>query len=203
MRQINGTALVIVDIQNDFCEGGSLAIEGGNRVAERVADFIRKNRTDYHLIVSTQDWHIDPGEHFETWPVHCEADTSGAAIKNEVIAALKDTENSDVPYIPFYKGQYDDGYSGFEGKTQHKGKLDDTLKRYGIKNLHVVGLATDFCVKATAVDANKAGYNTLVISDLVAGVSKDSESIVKSAGINLISAQEAARLIPSELLVAE
>ena len=201
MREVNGTALIVVDVQNDFCEGGSLAVNGGNKVAEGIANLIKTHRKDYHLIVSTQDWHIKPGDHFEIWPVHCEANATGAEIKPVILKALKETEGSGTHYIPVYKGQYNDGYSGFEGVTANKGLLVDQLKRYGIKNIHVVGIATDFCVKATALDAQKAGFNVEVINELTVGVADNAHEVARKSGVKFIPLKSALDKIPSETLL--
>lgn len=178
-----GKALIIVDVQNDFVEGGSLAVAGGKQVGQDIAKFITDNHADYELIVTTQDWHIDPKGHFaetpdyvDTWPVHCVAETKGADIVTSVTAALGDLIlNKGVVVEQVRKGQYEAAYSGFEGKTGAKSalrnsSLADLLDYYDVTDVEVTGIATDYCVKATALDAAEAGFNTTVISSLCAGI---------------------------------
>lgn len=186
----NTTALVIVDIQNDFCEKGALAITGGNKIAAKVADLIIRHRQNYDLIVTTQDWHIDPGTHFEEWPIHCQAHTPGAEIKKAVIGALENTQPT-PEHILAYKGQYSDGYSGMESVTEEGIPLTTILKEHNINTLHIVGLATDFCVKLTALDGLKERYNTKVISELTAGVDSNAHKIAQDAGVEFISLRAA------------
>ncbi|MEA5456126.1 isochorismatase family protein [Sinomonas sp. JGH33] len=175
-------ALIIVDVQNDFCEGGSLAVDGGAAVAARLSQHVADHAREYGAVVTTQDWHIDPGEHFsdtpdfvDSWPPHCVAGTRGAAFH----------PNLDVSSVDamFRKGQYAAAYSGFEGHLAQAGDaegtsddspgLDEWLSRHGITDVDVAGLATDYCVRATALDAARAGYRTTVLKDLCAGISDD------------------------------
>ena len=185
-------ALIIVDVQPTFCEGGALAVQGGNAIAEAVARFVDEHRGDYALIATTQDWHIDPGAHFsdtpdfvDSWPVHCVANTEGAEIH----------PNLDTDYIEVYfrKGRYEAAYSGFEGLQapeesvmtgEHepgatlddegpKTPLADWLDEREIQDVDIVGIATDYCVLATAKDAVDAGYETCVLIDLTAPVHED------------------------------
>lgn len=186
-------ALIIVDVQNDFCEGGSLAVEGGSALASEISELISET-PGYDFIVATQDWHIDPGSHFSetpdfatSWPVHCVAGSRGAALHRNL-----DTEDIDAY---FRKGKYDAAYSGFDGllapedevmvgeREAHEDadpddvtaavSLDDWLRENDVDDVVVVGIATDFCVRATALDAVNAGYNTTVLRDYVAGVDDD------------------------------
>jgi nicotinamidase/pyrazinamidase len=179
-------ALIIVDVQNDFVEGGSLAVQGGKQVGRDIATFLKENHADYDLIVTTQDWHIDPKGHFseipdyvDTWPVHCVAETKGAEIVDSVSAVLGDLIlNKGVAVEQIRKGQYEAAYSGFEGKTGLKSALPNAeltslLDYYDIQQVEVTGIATDYCVKATALDAATDGFRTLVISSLCAGINAD------------------------------
>lgn len=177
-------ALIIVDVQNDFCEGGSLAVAGGAAVAANIAELVKG--ADYDLIVATRDWHKNPGTHWSespnfqsSWPRHCAAGESGADFHPNLSAALKLGETLDAV---FDKGQYEAAYSGFEGYASEvlKGdafnqeSLEAYLKRKLVENVDIVGIATDYCVKATAVDAIKAGFEVNVVTDLTAGVAPES-----------------------------
>jgi nicotinamidase/pyrazinamidase len=164
-------ALIIVDVQNDFCEGGSLAVAGGAAVARGISELLA-SRPDYAHIVATKDFHIDPGEHFSddpdysaTWPPHCVAGTSGAEFHPLF-------EPSAVEAV-FAKGHYSAAYSGFEGTDDSGATLTDWLRQRGVDEVDVVGIATDYCVKATAADAAKAGFSTRVLLDLTAGVAPE------------------------------
>ena len=170
------TALVLVDIQNDFCEGGALGVEGGTEVARRVADFITAHRDDYARIVATADWHIDPGDHFSdrpdfisTWPVHCVAGTDGAAFHPELRPAIDSVD------AVFRKGEHAAAYSGFEGHLTDDDSvmLADWLRAEGIRSIVVCGIATDHCVRATVLDGRDEGFAVRVLVDLVAGVDEN------------------------------
>ncbi len=168
-------ALIVVDVQNDFCEGGSLAVDGGAAVAELISAWIRDHADEYATLVATRDWHIDPGSHFasgepdfvDTWPVHCAAETLGADFHDGVNAHV---DFADVIDVVFSKGQYDAAFSGFEGVDPNGGTLDAHLKAHGVDAVDVVGLATDYCDKATAMDALKLGYSVQLRTDMCAGV---------------------------------
>lgn len=171
-------ALIIVDVQLDFCEGGSLAVEGGSAVAAGVSDHVARHGQEYAAIVATADWHIDPGDHWSeqpdfvsSWPVHCEAETAGAEFRPELAGAL------DHVQAVFRKGQYAAAYSGFEGSTEVHGEqitLANWLRERDVTEVDVVGIATDHCVRATALDARAQGLDTTVLLDLTAGVAPDS-----------------------------
>ncbi|WP_236589125.1 isochorismatase family protein [Corynebacterium glucuronolyticum] len=167
------TALIIVDVQNDFCPGGSLATERGADVAAAIASFVAGHRSYYGAIVATKDWHIDPGTRFsdhpdyvDTWPVHCVKGTEGAALHPALAPAEKYIEAT------FTKGEYSAAYSGFEGACDGE-SLGDWLHARGITHLHVCGIATDFCVRATARDGLKEGFDVSVLKELVAAVNED------------------------------
>ncbi|WP_028707383.1 isochorismatase family protein [Propionicicella superfundia] len=175
------TALIVVDVQNDFCEGGSLAVAGGASVAARIGELLRSDH-GYALVVATRDHHIDPGSHFsdspdyvDSWPPHCVVGTPGAdlhpGLGDPVFAAI------------FDKGEYTAAYSGFEGS--HRGKpLVEYLREEGIRAVDVCGIATDYCVKATALSAACYGFATTVLADLTAAVdpSRLDEVWLKLAG---------------------
>ena len=165
-------ALIIVDVQPTFCEGGELGVEGGNAVAQRIAVFVSSHPDTYDLIATTQDWHIDPCAHFsdepdfvDSWPPHGVAGTPNA----EVHQAL-----SDVPVdIAVKKGQYEAAYSGFEGVADDGTTLADALHHAGITDVDVVGLAESHCVCDTAIDAVREQFTVRVFSDLTAPVSEE------------------------------
>jgi nicotinamidase/pyrazinamidase len=167
-------ALVIVDVQNDFCEGGSLAVTGGAAVALGISAYLASPAGQaYDYVVATQDHHIDPGSHFsdhpdfaESWPAHCVAGTPGAQFH----------ENLDTSRIAavFRKGEHAAAYSGFEGKDADGQTLLSWLSDGHVTDLDVAGIATDYCVSATARDAAAAGFATTVLLDLTAGVAKSS-----------------------------
>ena len=164
-------ALIIVDVQNDFCEGGSLAVTGGRAVGLAVSDLLAGEH-GYAYIVATQDHHIDPGSHFsddpdfvDSWPRHCVAGTAGADFVPQL-------DTSPIQAV-FRKGEYSAAYSGFEGSADGVG-LADWLRLRGVDKVDVVGIATDYCVRATAEDAAREGFSTRVLLDLTAGVDEDS-----------------------------
>lgn len=195
-------ALLIVDVQNDFIEGGSLGVEGGRKVALTLAEHVLESN-DYTAIITTQDWHIDPGTHWaedpdytDTWPVHCAANTQGAAVRPELAAAIleKVTENANLHYVRIVKGEYEAAYSGFEGRDYldvRKGTaVEKLIKNLGVTELDVVGIATDHCVKATALDALAAGFTVNILTGYIAGVnperSQEALEQVRNAGAVLI-----------------
>lgn len=183
------TALLVVDVQRDFCEGGSLAVDGGAHVAGAINEFVHNHDSDFDLIVATKDWHIDPGTHFsetpdfkDSWPVHCVAESEGAKF------------HPNFAYSPnriFYKGQYAAAYSGFEGRTSAGSSLEHYLRWHGITDVVIVGIAFDFCVAATALDAVRLRFNTTVWADLTASVHPDKDeettAALQSAGIKVLS----------------
>ncbi|MFC4125152.1 isochorismatase family protein [Nocardia rhizosphaerae] len=181
-----GRGLVIVDVQNDFCEGGSLAVAGGAAVARAISDFVAGRK--YDAVVATRDYHIDPGRHFaeepdfvDTWPPHCRVGTPGADFHPEL-------DLGPVQEV-FSKGAYSAAYSGFEGSTADGIGLADWLREHGIDSVDVVGIATDHCVRATALDAHSAGFGTRVLLDLTAGVAPDTVAAalttLREAGVEL------------------
>jgi nicotinamidase/pyrazinamidase len=163
-------ALIIVDVQNDFCEGGSLAVPGGAAVAKGISLVLDKSRERWDHVVATKDWHIDPGNHFsdhpnylDTWPAHCVVGSNGAEFHPEL--------RTDSIEAVFHKGEHKAAYSGFEGKTDAGETLADWLRSRSVTEVEVVGIATDHCVRATALDAKAAGFDTTVVLALTAGVS--------------------------------
>jgi nicotinamidase/pyrazinamidase len=184
-------ALVIVDVQNDFCEGGALGVEGGAQVAADLSEHLENNAAGYDFVVATQDWHVDPGSHFsddpdfvDSWPRHCVAGSKGAQLHPEL-----DTEPIDAY---FRKGAFEAAYSGFEGVLAPEDEvatgdlddeesdaaedvisLDDWLRQNDVDEVVIAGIATDYCVRATALDAVQAGYTTSVLLPLTAGINAD------------------------------
>jgi nicotinamidase/pyrazinamidase len=167
-----GRAIIVVDPQPDFFEGGALPVNGATRTAERIAHYLQARSDDYAMKIVTQDWHLDPGEHWSknpnfvtTWPVHCAADTSGAAIHAALAEQTWD--------VIIRKGLHEGAYSGFEGVSEDGSTLVDVLSGAGIDDVTVVGFATDHCVRATALDARTLGFDVTVLLDLCAGVASE------------------------------
>ncbi len=173
-------AVIVVDCQNDFCEGGSLAVAGGARVAAAVADWLRSKDNDDALIVATLDHHIDPGEHFslqpdyvDSWPHHCVAGTFGAALHENLQPAIN------LISAFFEKGNHEAAYSGFEGRSSEDGRtLTEYLRAYDIGRVDVVGLATDYCVAATCRSGLAEGFDVHIVPSLCAAVHPENESVV-------------------------
>jgi nicotinamidase/pyrazinamidase len=178
-------ALVIVDVQNDFCEGGSLAVAGGTAVARAISAHAATSGYDH--VVATRDHHVEPGGHFaaqpdflETWPAHCVVGTSGVELH-------ADLDRRPIEAV-FDKGEYSAAYSGFEGSFDGQG-LADWLRAHDVDAVDIVGIATDHCVRATALDAVGAGFSTRVLLHLTAGVSQASTDAaldqLRTAGVEL------------------
>ena len=182
-------ALIIVDVQNDFCEGGSLAVPGGAAAARAITSYLAEDSDTYSHIVATKDYHIDPGGHFsdhpdyaDSWPPHCVAGTSGADFHPEL-------DTSAVEAI-FEKGAHAAAYSGFEGADPDGTLLADWLRQRDVDAVDVVGIATDYCVQATASDAVLGGFATRVLVALTAGVAPESTAKaiddMRSAGVEIL-----------------
>ncbi|MCZ2828697.1 isochorismatase family protein [Modestobacter sp. VKM Ac-2986] len=178
-------ALVIVDVQNDFCEGGSLAVGGGAAVARAISAHAATGGYDH--VVATRDHHVDPGAHFstapdflDTWPAHCVVGTSGVELHS-------DLDRRPIEAV-FDKGEYAAAYSGFEGSYDGQG-LADWLRAHDVDSVDVVGIATDHCVRATALDAVGAGLSTRVLLHLTAGVAEGTTAAaldqLRTAGVEL------------------
>lgn len=167
------TALIVVDVQNDFCEGGALGVDGGSAVAHRIAALLAEARGGYPLVVATRDAHVDPGDHFsnspdfvDSWPPHCLVGTPG----QELHPALAEVTFDEV----FDKGAHSAAYSGFEGASSTGEGLASWLRSHDVTHVDVVGIATDHCVRATAADAAREGFATRVLVDLTAAVDPSS-----------------------------
>jgi nicotinamidase/pyrazinamidase len=180
-------ALIVVDVQNDFCEGGSLAVAGGAAVAAAITAHIRAAREDYAHVVATRDHHIDPGAHFaehpdflDTWPRHCVVGTDGVNLHPAL-------DHGPLEAV-FDKGEHAAAYSGFEGRS-HRTPLADWLRTRGVDAVDIVGIATDHCVRATALDAVGNGFTTRVLLALTAGVDPSTTQAaleqLRSAGVEL------------------
>lgn len=185
-------ALIVVDVQNDFCPGGSMGVAGGGQVAADVADLLHRSPETYSHVVATRDLHIDPGAHFsenpdfrESWPPHCVAGTEGAAFHPNFAR----TASSDLVHSVFDKGAYSAAYSGFEGANAQQTPLATWLREHQAHAVDLVGIATDHCVRATALDAATEGFDTRVLLDLTAGVApRTTEAAVReltAAGVTL------------------
>lgn len=198
-------ALIVVDIQNDFCPGGALAVKDGDKIIPLVNKLMQDPQYDY--IVATQDWHPVEHKSFASnnpgakvgelgslnglpqvmWPNHCVQDTKGARFNPELYSQLFDK------VFPKGENKEVDSYSGFfDNDKQSSTGLGEWLKLHGISEVHVVGLALDYCVKATALDAHSLGFKTSVILDATRSVNlapKDGEKAVeelKSAGVDVL-----------------
>jgi nicotinamidase/pyrazinamidase len=201
-------ALIIVDVQNDFCEGGSLAVAGGSAVARAISGYLaagkRPGRTagaddsasadahGYSHVIASRDYHRDPGGHFSShpdfttsWPPHCVIGTPGADFHPDL-----DTSQVDVV---FSKGEHEAAYSAFEGVDDAGTPLGGWLRERGVTSLDVVGLATDYCVRATAIDAAREGLATRVLLGLTAGVdpttTQEALGGMREAGVELSGPQ--------------
>ena len=172
-------ALIVVDVQNDFCEGGSLPVAGGAEVAFRIGSLLHHwtekdlKAPEYDAAVAVREHHIDPGSHFSdnpdfvtNWPPHCIAGTDGSAFHPNL-----DPQPFDAIFL---KGEYAAAYSGFEGRSAEGVPLADWLRRHEITDVDVCGIATDHCVRATTLDALREGFNARVLTDLIAGVAEAS-----------------------------
>jgi nicotinamidase/pyrazinamidase len=185
-------ALIVVDVQNDFCEGGSLAVAGGSDVAAAITDLVGQRPAGYRHVVATRDHHIEPGDHFSghpdfvhSWPRHCVAGTEGVGFHPNFAPVVASGEIDAV----FDKGAYAAAYSGFEGVDENGVPLADWLRARDVDEVDVVGIATDHCVRATALDAAAAGFRTQVLLDLTAGVAEETTDRaleeLRTAGVEL------------------
>ena len=188
-------ALIVVDVQNDFCEGGSLAVRGGAAVAHRIGELLHHwtvkdpKAPDYAVAVATRDHHISPGDHFSddpdydrSWPPHCVVGTDGEAFHPNL-----DPQPFDAVFL---KGEHAAAYSGFEGRTTDGVDLANWLRGREVDEVDVCGIATDHCVRATALDAASNGFTTRVLTDLCAGVAPQTTEAalaeMRGAGITVI-----------------
>jgi nicotinamidase/pyrazinamidase len=180
-------ALLVVDVQNDFCEGGSLAVTGGAAVAAGISALLAT--ADYTAVAATRDAHRDPHEHFsehpdyvDSWPVHCRIGTPGAELHPNL-----DTQRVDAI---FDKGEWQAAYSGFEGVNHDGASLADWLRERHVDAVDIVGIATDHCVRATALDGAREGFATTVMLDHTAGVAPDTVAAaiveMRDAGVTLV-----------------
>ncbi len=171
-------ALIVVDVQNDFCEGGSLPVTGGARVAADIGELLHRWHSKvadgpvYDVVVATKDHHVDPGHHWslkpdfaESWPVHCKVGSEGAGFHPNL-----DPQPFDEV---FYKGEHEAAYSGFEGRTSSGEPLADWLRARSVVEVDVCGIATDHCVRATALDSASEGFATTVLTALCVGVAEE------------------------------
>jgi nicotinamidase/pyrazinamidase len=177
-------ALLVIDVQNDFCEGGALACSGGAAVAKKISDYLQANKSEYQLVFASRDWHTpndrndghfpEPGiepDFVKTWPLHCLAGSEGAEYHPNLDQSLID--------IHIKKGQSANGYSIFDGRDDSGQSFQNLIRENGITEVDVVGIATDYCVRASALDSVKFGLKVSVISSLTAGVDpKSTESAI-------------------------
>jgi nicotinamidase/pyrazinamidase len=188
-------ALFVIDVQNDFTEGGALGVEGGAAVAAGVTDYLRTHPDEYDVVFASRDWHHgddDNGGHFatdappdfvDTWPRHCVAGEPGAEYHPAFDTTLVD--------VHVRKGQGKPAYSIFEGTTDAGGGFTEALDDLGVTDVDVAGIATDYCVRASALDAIAAGRHVRVLTDLVAGVAAGSSEAalteLAAAGAELVT----------------
>ena len=189
-------ALLIVDVQNDFVEGGSLGVAGGKEVAARISGYLARHAGDYAVVAASRDWHDpdnDNGGHFHapgeepnyttTWPVHCVSTQPGSDYAPELV--------TDQVTHHVRKGQGVPAYSAFEGRTDDGRLLTDVLRDAGVTEVDVTGIATDYCVRATALDAREAGFAVRLLDGLHAGVAPEtSEAAVREmreAGVEVVA----------------
>jgi nicotinamidase/pyrazinamidase len=187
-------ALIVVDVQNDFCEGGSLPVAGGARVASDIGELLHHwTRQDdqaptYDHVVATKDHHVDPGHHWsrdpdflDTWPVHCKVGTDGEAFHPNL-----DPQPFDAVFL---KGEHEAAYSGFEGRAADGESLADWLRARAVEQVDICGIATDYCVRLTALDSAREGFDTRVLTALCAGVAPETSERalveMRAAGITL------------------
>jgi nicotinamidase/pyrazinamidase len=187
-------ALIVVDVQNDFCEGGSLAVRGGADVAHQIGVMLHHwslqdpKAPPYDVAVATRDHHIDPGDHFSddpdfehSWPAHCVVGTDGEAFHPNL-----DPQPFDAVFL---KGEHAAAYSGFEGRTTDGDDLAGWLRAHEVTHVDVCGIATDHCVRATALDAVEAGFDTTLLTALCAGVAPGSTATaldeMRGAGVHI------------------
>ncbi len=187
-------ALIVCDVQNDFCEGGSLPVPGGAQVAHDIAEMLHHwvvkdpKTPDYSHVVATKDHHIDPGDHWsddpdfvDSWPVHCKVGTDGEAFHPNL-----DPQPFDAIFV---KGEHEAAYSGFEGRTTDGLKLADWLRQHDVTDVDVCGLTTDYCVRVTALDAVVNGFDVRLLPDLCAGVAEETSrkalEEMEQAGVTL------------------
>lgn len=186
-------AIIVVDPQPDFFEGGPLPIEGATRACEKIAAHLRDRGDRYSMTIVTQDWHVDPVGHWSkdpdyitSWPVHCVADSRGAEIHSSLIDQDWD--------VVIRKGQYDAAYSGFEGTNDVGRSLANALSSAEVDAVTVVGFATDYCVLATALDARALGLEVDVVLDLCAGVAdettREAVAVMAEAGVTINESAE-------------
>jgi nicotinamidase/pyrazinamidase len=186
-------ALLVIDVQPTFCEGGALPVTGGDAVAAAIAEYAARNRDRYDLVVTTQDWHVDPGTHFstdpdfvDTWPPHGVAGTAEA----ELHPALGDL----APDVRIRKGEHQAAYSGFDGADDAGRDLASVLREAGVAEVDVVGIAESHCVRETALDAVRLGLRTRVLTDLTVPVTPElgaaARARMAAAGVELAPSEE-------------
>jgi nicotinamidase/pyrazinamidase len=187
-----GRALIVVDVQPTFCEGGELPVAGGNAVAALVAAYLHAHAAEYDLVVTTQDWHVDPGAHFaadpdfvDSWPPHGLAGTPNAEL--HPLVATEVARRPDV--VRVHKGEHQAAYSGFDGVDPTGRTLTDVLATAGVAVIDICGIAESHCVKSTALDAVGLGYPTTVLSDLTVPVTAElgaaARDEMQAAGVRL------------------
>lgn len=194
-------ALLVIDVQNDFCSGGALAVPGGDRIIPRINRLLAVSSQAARPVFASRDWHPIDSTHFSehggNWPVHCIAETIGAAFHPNLMLgpdAIVVTKGSEPDA---------DGYSAFDGITPTGASLRATLKALNLRHLVLCGLATDYCVRASVVDAMGFGFDVSLVQDAIAAVNReagDGDAAVRqlrSAGANIVGTDDALALLDS------
>lgn len=183
-------ALLMVDVQPTFCEGGELPVAGGNAVADRIAGFVREHRDDYELLVTSQDWHADPGTHFslspdyaDSWPPHGLVGSANAELHPALRAVVADA-------VTIKKGLRQAAYSAFEGTSEDGRSLAEVLREAGVTAVDVCGIAESHCVRASALDAITAGFEVRLLTGLTVPVTEaggaEARAAIQAAGGELV-----------------
>jgi nicotinamidase/pyrazinamidase len=185
--ELQASALILVDIQNDFCPGGALAVNEGDRIIPIVNRLIPR----FPLVISTQDWH--PANHVSfkpqggPWPPHCVQGTPGAELHSDL------TTGTIAHYFFKASSPGKDDYSEFAGKDEQGHSLDEVLRGHDVERIYVVGLATDYCVLETVLDGLKLGYEVYAVTDAMRAVNVDPDDEEKalykmaSSGAHLVT----------------
>jgi len=188
-------ALLVVDVQVDFVEGGSLGVQGGMQVAAMIARHLRHFKNEYQFVVASRDYHEDAPDHISatpdylnTWPPHCIIGTPGAAF----VPTIQNLVREKLIQVVVLKGRHEAAYSAFDGFDPRGHKLLDVLKENRVDHIDVCGIATDYCVRASALDARKNAFQVRVLVNLCAAVNEatgqQALEEMKAAGVQLQAA---------------
>jgi nicotinamidase/pyrazinamidase len=191
---LSASALIVVDVQNDFCDGGALPVPGANKIFPALNEAIAQFAIAHRPIIYTSDWHPEKTPHFDIWPVHCVAKTYGACFSPRLLIS----HSPSVPTFVLEKGiGYNDGYSAFDEETsiffcstdvEYGDGLPTLLKDYDTTSVFIAGLALDYCVKETALDARLLNYKVTIIEQAVAAIGdfEQEKRKLQAAGVDFI-----------------